>query len=87
MYRTRNDQVLALKRLTTLFRAYFPNKSIFPALGNHEAAPVNLYPPPSVKEDNITWLYEELAESWTQTGLPESLIPDIIKLIVYKSIL
>jgi sphingomyelin phosphodiesterase len=76
---SRSDQLLALKSLTTLFKAYFPDKSIFPSLGNHETTPVNLYPPPSVKEDNITWLYEELTQSWTQTGLPTSLIPDIIK--------
>jgi hypothetical protein len=39
---TRNDQLNAIKVLTTLFKKYFPNKAIFPTLGNHETTPVNL---------------------------------------------
>jgi sphingomyelin phosphodiesterase len=33
---TRPDQIFALRKLTQLFQKYFPNKVIYPALGNHE---------------------------------------------------
>lgn len=39
---SRSDQLYALEHLTQLFKKYFPNKLIFPTLGNHEAAPCNL---------------------------------------------
>jgi hypothetical protein len=35
------------------------------------------YPTPYVKEDNIGWLYTQLAEDWTQTGVPETLKQNI----------
>ena len=76
---SRSDQISALQYLTNLFLKYFPGKIICPSLGNHEATPVNLYPPPYVKEDNITWLYAELAKDWIKTGLPSSLSDDITK--------
>ena len=38
----RSNQVLALERLTALFKKYFPDKKIFSAIGNHETQPVNL---------------------------------------------
>ena len=41
-WQTRSDQLFALDTLTNLFLKYFPNKKIFPALGNHESAPYNL---------------------------------------------
>jgi hypothetical protein len=34
-------------------------------------APCNLFPTPSVRSDNITWLYETLADSWIKLGLGE----------------
>ncbi len=33
-------------------------------------APCNLFPPPSIKTDNISWLYDTLADSWIKLGLP-----------------
>lgn len=38
---TRAGQTSLLLTLTDLLVKYFPNKRIFPALGNHESAPVN----------------------------------------------
>lgn len=76
---TRTDQLSAIEKLTILFQKYFGNKAIYPTLGNHEAAPCNLFPTPNVKEDNISWLYSALAKSWTQTGLPDSLYTNITK--------
>lgn len=76
---TRNDQLLAIDFLSKLFIKYFPDKVMYPTLGNHEAAPCNLYPPPFVVEDNINWLYSAIAKNWTSTGLPQYLAPDIEK--------
>lgn len=39
---SREDQLNALDALTALFQKYFPDKIVYPALGNHEATPVNL---------------------------------------------
>jgi hypothetical protein len=39
---TRFDQISALKKLTSLFKKYFPKKLIMPSLGNHETQPCNL---------------------------------------------
>lgn len=33
-------------------------------------APCNLFPTPTVRSDNISWLYEAVADSWLQLGLP-----------------
>jgi sphingomyelin phosphodiesterase len=41
------------------------------------------YPTPATKDDSITWLYTKLAEDWTQTGLPSSLIPNITNSAFY----
>ena len=30
-----------------------------------------MYPTPDVKTDNITWLYQALADNWIKLGLPE----------------
>ena len=76
---TKSDQLNALERLTGLFQKYFPNKSIYPTLGNHEATPCNLFPTPDIKADNISWLYTALAREWTQTGLPSYLSANITK--------
>ena len=35
------------------------------------SAPCNLYPTPNIKTENISWLYETLADSWIKLGLPE----------------
>ena len=89
----------ALDKLTLLFKKYFPNKVIYPTLGNriqilssqklknnikifygnHEASPVNLYPTPATKDDNIEWLYSELAIDWIETGLPSYLSSNITR--------
>ncbi|XP_046563304.1 sphingomyelin phosphodiesterase-like [Haliotis rubra] len=62
---SRGDQLSALDRLTQLFKKYFPNKTIYSALGNHESAPVNSFPPPFITNNNsISWLYNAIADSW-----------------------
>lgn len=51
----------------------FPGVPIFPALGNHESAPVNSFPPPYVNnaDNSISWLYDELDVQWRR-WLPQS---------------
>jgi sphingomyelin phosphodiesterase len=34
-------------------------------------APCNLFPTPNIRTDNISWLYEVLADNWINLGLPE----------------
>lgn len=34
------------------------------------AAPCNLFPTPIIRSENISWLYEVLADSWIKLGLP-----------------
>ena len=47
---------------------------VYPAVGNHESAPVNSFPPSSIYNQpgaNITWLYETLYRTW-KNWIPES---------------
>ena len=46
---------------------------MYAAVGNHESAPVNSYPPSSIYDQpgaNISWLYETLHWSW-KNWIPE----------------
>nr|KAI8736926.1 sphingomyelin phosphodiesterase-like [Biomphalaria glabrata] len=64
---SRTDQVTTLKTIVGLFHKYFPNKPVFPSLGNHESSPVNSFPPPYVtNNESISWLYDALADQWKQ---------------------
>lgn len=49
-------------------------------------APVNLFPPPNVKSDNISWLYETLAENWIKLGLPEDTRASIEREAFYSTV-
>lgn len=40
-------------------REKFPRTQIYPSIGNHEAAPPDLFQP-----NNMSWLYEFIAEQW-----------------------
>ncbi|KAJ1531727.1 hypothetical protein ONE63_000393 [Megalurothrips usitatus] len=69
---TREENLSVLKETVAQMAQLFPGIPIFPALGNHEAAPVNSFPPPFVQNDySITWLYDELDAQWRQ-WLPSS---------------
>jgi hypothetical protein len=43
---------------------HFPNVTIYPTIGNHESMPVNMFPTPIVKNENISWLYDQIAIDW-----------------------
>ncbi|KRX45026.1 Sphingomyelin phosphodiesterase [Trichinella murrelli] len=71
---TRNGQLHAYEYLLQLFNEYLPNKLIFSALGNHESAPADSFPPHFKTLPNkysISWLYNALAEGWSATVDPE----------------
>lgn len=64
---TKDDQLAILKKIVGLFKKYLPNKQIFPALGNHESAPANIFAPhyPDLPQEySIDWLYFALADEW-----------------------
>ncbi|CAF3896250.1 unnamed protein product, partial [Adineta steineri] len=68
---SRADQLYSINTINNMLAKIFPNKTIYSAVGNHEAAPCNLYPTPNIKTDNISWLYEVLADNWIRFGLSE----------------
>ncbi|XP_011305839.1 sphingomyelin phosphodiesterase [Fopius arisanus] len=67
---TREENLDNLRATVAEMTEAFPNVSIFPALGNHESAPVNSFPTKyAPSEYNIFWLYDELDKQW-QRWLP-----------------
>jgi sphingomyelin phosphodiesterase len=68
---SRTDQLTQLNNTVALLLRYFPNVKVYPALGNHEAAPVNIFPPPGMAPASldIGWLMNALAQQW-ETWLP-----------------
>ncbi|CAF3614912.1 unnamed protein product [Rotaria sordida] len=67
---SRTDQLYSINTINNMLATIFPNKTFYSAVGNHEAAPCNLYPTPNIRTDNISWLYETLADNWIKLGLP-----------------
>ncbi|XP_069704138.1 sphingomyelin phosphodiesterase-like [Periplaneta americana] len=69
---TREENLGVLKETVAQLTKTFPGIPIFPALGNHESAPVNSFPPPFIQNDfAISWLYNEVDNQWRQ-WLPSS---------------
>lgn len=62
---TRAQQLDALRTITGLIRKYLGPVPVYPAVGNHESAPVNSFPPPSVYGNlSSSWLYHAMAQEW-----------------------
>ncbi|CAF1680569.1 unnamed protein product [Rotaria magnacalcarata] len=77
---SRADQLYSITTINNLLATTFPNKMLYSAVGNHEAAPCNLFPTPIIKSDNISWLYQALADSWINTlGLPNDTRESILR--------
>ncbi|KAK9884420.1 hypothetical protein WA026_007267 [Henosepilachna vigintioctopunctata] len=60
---------------------HFPNISVYPILGNHEAYPCNLYSPLNISESSknsigTRWLFDAVAEYWSK-WLPKSALETI----------
>lgn len=71
---TRASQTGILKSLSAMVLKYFPNKPVFPSLGNHESSPVNSFPPGFVTgNQSISWLYDTLADTWGKWLPPDTL--------------
>ncbi|XP_019384102.1 PREDICTED: sphingomyelin phosphodiesterase, partial [Crocodylus porosus] len=67
---SRADQLRALRTITALLRKHLGTLPVYPAVGNHEAVPVNSFPPPYVHGNRSSaWLYDAMAEAW-QGWLP-----------------
>ncbi|XP_064297738.1 sphingomyelin phosphodiesterase [Phalacrocorax carbo] len=67
---SRQDQLLALRTVTGLLRRHLGDLPVYPAVGNHEATPVNAFPPPYVRgNQSSAWLYDAMAQAW-QGWLP-----------------
>ncbi len=49
-------------------------------------APCNMFPTPIIRTDNITWLYEVLADSWLKLGLPADTRDSIMRGAFYTTI-
>ncbi|KAJ8312503.1 hypothetical protein KUTeg_009876 [Tegillarca granosa] len=75
---TKMDQITSLQTYTRLMKKYLPDKIIYNTMGNHESAPVNSFPPPTIKGQNMTWLYSAVAESWG-LWLPKDTTADIVR--------
>ncbi|XP_041480574.1 sphingomyelin phosphodiesterase-like isoform X3 [Lytechinus variegatus] len=63
---TRSDNIGVFNLVTDLFLKYFPGVKVYGALGNHESAPVNSFPPTDVikGDQSETWLYNTMAHNW-----------------------
>ncbi|NXN97964.1 ASM phosphodiesterase, partial [Rhinopomastus cyanomelas] len=70
----RQDQLRALGTLSRLLRSRLGTVPVYPAVGNHEATPVNAFPPPEVTgNQSAQWLYDAMADAWRH-WLPPSAI-------------
>ncbi|KAM8976241.1 sphingomyelin phosphodiesterase [Pelodytes ibericus] len=69
---TRQKQKEALTTITSLIRKYLGPIPVYPAVGNHESAPVNSFPPPYVHGNlSSRWLYDAMEQAW-HTWLPNT---------------
>lgn len=76
---SRNDQLDAMSTAMKVFLQYFPNVTVYPAMGNHESAPVNSFPPPFVHgHSSNKWLLDGVADLWS-VWLPEDTLPSMKK--------
>ncbi|XP_003391045.3 PREDICTED: sphingomyelin phosphodiesterase-like, partial [Amphimedon queenslandica] len=67
---TKSGQVSIFNKIIGLFNEYLPNKPLFYSIGNHESDPVNSFPPSSITEYSMSWLYDNAAEmlkKWLNT--------------------
>ncbi|XP_039599986.1 sphingomyelin phosphodiesterase [Polypterus senegalus] len=70
---TRDQQLLEIKTISKLIRKYLGNLPVYPAVGNHESAPVNSFPPPFIiGNHSSSWLYNAIADEWAVWLAPEA---------------
>ncbi|CAF1058808.1 unnamed protein product [Adineta steineri] len=72
---TQDKDLEEISYTTRLLKETFPNKKIYPCVGNHESAPPDLF-----STYNMSWLYPILANQWiSQFGLNEQTRDTILK--------
>jgi len=70
---SRRQQLDALQDYVFYMKTYLPKKPVFNALGNHESAPCNSFPPPYITgNDSETWLYDALVTTWRNWLPPDT---------------
>ncbi|CAF3726860.1 unnamed protein product [Rotaria sp. Silwood1] len=84
---SRADQIYTINTINQLLVNTFPNKTFYSAVGNHEAAPSNLFPTPIISRENISWLYEVLADSWIKLGLSADTRNSILRGAFYATVI
>ncbi|EEC08556.1 sphingomyelin phosphodiesterase, putative, partial [Ixodes scapularis] len=73
---TKEETISNLRVTSQLIRKYFPTATVLPAIGNHEAVPINSFPVPNKGNYTVQWLYDEFANHWMDF-LPQSTKPTI----------
>ncbi|CAF0993021.1 unnamed protein product [Rotaria sordida] len=84
---SRTDQLYSINTINNMLATIFSNKTFYSAVGNHEAAPCNLYPTPNIRTDNISWLYETLADNWIKLGLSNDTRDSILHGAFYTTLI
>ncbi|CAI7634968.1 unnamed protein product [Penicillium crustosum] len=66
------DETEALKGLNATYTAMENDiGTVYAAIGNHDTAPLNLFPPDASSEADPQWTYDALAQDWyALTGVP-----------------
>ncbi|KAI3389524.1 hypothetical protein SNEBB_005773 [Seison nebaliae] len=64
---SKNDSLKYLSITTNIMKIYLNDFQIYPAVGNHESSPMNLFPSERVNITDDKWLYKALADSWINT--------------------
>ncbi|KAF5282840.1 hypothetical protein FQA39_LY17490 [Lamprigera yunnana] len=71
---SRKENAIAIKTFLQGLKDTFGDIPVYPILGNHEAHPVDLFPPLNVNEDlSMKWLYELVADEWSRWIPKESM--------------
>jgi sphingomyelin phosphodiesterase len=71
---TRDQALETFDYVYNTYKKYLPHVPLYPAIGNHEAVPVNEFPYHFVEgEWNINWLYDRMAKLWQDWLDPEAL--------------
>jgi sphingomyelin phosphodiesterase len=65
---TKPANIQVIQKVSQLIYKYYPTITVIPALGNHEAHPVNFFSPPEniPEEINTRWIYNVTWNSWFQ---------------------
>ncbi|CAF4957422.1 unnamed protein product, partial [Rotaria sp. Silwood1] len=80
---TQDKDLEEISFTTRLLKQTFPEKKIYPCVGNHETAPPGLF-----STVNMSWLYSNLAFQWiNQFGLDEQTRDTILKGGYYTTII